>query len=1650
MLIRLSVIFLLVLVSRCLYSQDTLLYENFIKGALPIGWTEEKVSGSTLVNWKYRQGGHQFFPDSAAADTMNACFDFQSFNGEATKLITVPIDLLATQKPELRFWHVQKTWTWGGAYNDQLRVYYKKGQDSAWVLLEEYVNPVEEWNYRVIPIPDSAKSSTFYIAFEGKTQYGHGTCVDEVLIIETAVVTKYLESYFIKQASTSFVASGTDNNPILRIDLNVLGNSGSIQLQSLTIQSGCDKDDDIKSGGVNLYYTEDTLFSIDNPIYTAQSFTGGEVVFSGINLTLDYGLNVIWVTFDIDTGIIDNDYVDAYIEANDLVVGGSYYPPTLTDPAGKRLIYNTVFFDDFEGTTEWILTGEFQKNKPLGLGGTIPGNNQTTGNPDPDYAFSGDTVLGTDLTGLGAQLGNYELISDGVYRATIPVGLDLYYYRDVKLTFQRYLNIHKNARRAFIEVSNDSAQTWHIIFNSWTMGGYFIDPTWLQKSYDISSYADGKRDVFIRFTLSDLIGSYATSGWNIDDVLITGDWVTKDVGVSDLFYPVYGCDYSSTEYPQVRVQNYGALPTPALIPVRITFNGGQTVTDTIFSSIQPSDYIDFTFTKPVDLSLPAVYSNVVVTTLMEGDEDNSLDAITTEVYSMPVIDLPYSQTFTSEPVFWRDDGNSRSVWDLNYPVKYKIIEPTNRCWSTRYNSTYVENDSAYVESPCFDFSTVQKPIFECKIWKEIDTMYNGDGAVLQYSIDDGNTWSLVPTDTDTLNWNWYNNPDIPTLGTEGWDGSSGGWITAKQFLPIDVNGQSSVKFRMFFQSDTAHEDDGIAFDDVKIYEAPHDIGVISIDSIKDNQCQYVNSPYLWVTVKNFGVLQLSTGTDIIVGLDVNGRAPVIDTFTLATPIPIGGTAPFHFTKPISLVDTGVYTVVAYTLIEDDPYFYESYNDTAIHTFSVKPAPIPGLPDYIYSVEPDTIVLIPNYNVDYTYEWHYDGSTTPTFNVPGEGDYGYTIANGTNGCAVTGTVHVVQLIPDLAPDSLLWPVNDCELSASETIIARVWNVGTDTFAAGRQVVMSYRVDSRPFVAETMLLAQTVNPGDSFIYTFTTGADLSALDVTYEIDIAVRYPYDSVYGNDMLTDAPVESYGYPDPMLGPDRTIIDTSYTLNTSTEFVDYLWNDNPDDTLNSYTLNESGSYWVTVTDTLGCVGHDTVDIFLKVRDLEMVRITNPGDTCFSGFLESVSVLIRNTGSDTIVPGEMIDMSYTINSGTAQNGTFISGSYYEPNDSFIFTFPQTRTYTVGTYNFLASIATSGDFYPDNNTFSDSYQIFSNPVVDLGDDVDGLLIASYQLDAGAGTGYSYYWRDGSTDRYYTVTAATSGMNHHVLVTNANGCQDRDTVYVYILVNDMTISGANIGDSVCMQDLDGSVYIQIRNSGNLNVLPNDTIRVGYELNGYNHMEDVVLVNGLDPFQSRNYIFTGGIDNAIEGDNTINFTIEYEDDIDPSNDTYQRDVFVRESPDVDFGQTDDTLWVHFPYTLDAGDGYISYQWQDFTTGQTLIVNLPGWYSVTVSNGICLGSFPVYVDLNTSVEVGLSASNILIYPNPANDILNIELKSSIDFNEDILLELINIQGQVVWAGKLEDGQKTTTISVQEYPAGIYFIKLYDKDDVSMKKIMIK
>ncbi len=199
---------------------------------------------------------------------------------------------------------------------------------------------------------------------------------------------------------------------------------------------------------------------------------------------------------------------------------------------------------------------------------------------------------------------------------------------------------------------------------------------------------------------------------------------------------------------------------------------------------------------------------------------------------------PFTQDFEASNGGWFVGGTSPS-WAWGIVRKNVITQAASgtKCWviGGLADSKYNNGEYSYIQSPCFDLSSLTNPYLSVKVFWETENRY--DGASMQYSIDSGKTFMPLGTYADRLACpydNWFNTQTINTLGSSGWTGNiqptaacNGGlggglgkWVSAKHTLNF-LAGQTHVIFRfMFGAGNRCNDYDGFAMDDFTISEAP--------------------------------------------------------------------------------------------------------------------------------------------------------------------------------------------------------------------------------------------------------------------------------------------------------------------------------------------------------------------------------------------------------------------------------------------------------------------------------------------------------------------------------------------------------------------------------------------------------------------------------------------------------------------------------------------------------------------------------------------------------------------------------------------------------------------------------------------------------------
>lgn len=108
------------------------------------------------------------------------------------------------------------------------------------------------------------------------------------------------------------------------------------------------------------------------------------------------------------------------------------------------------------------------------------------------------------------------------------------------------------------------------------------------------------------------------------------------------------------------------------------------------------------------------------------------------------------------------------------------------------------------------------------------------------------------------------------------------------------------------------------------------------------------------------------------------------------------------------------------------------------------------------------------------------------------------------------------------------------------------------------------------------------------------------------------------------------------------------------------------------------------------------------------------------------------------------------------------------------------------------------------------------------------------------------------------------------------------------------------------------------------------------------------------------------------------------------------------------------------------------FSGGSLLVHNNSGSPDTYLLSGIRYLNF---VDLTTEISItDKSSENILFYPNPVIDVLNVQLPTGVSQSLDI--EVISIDGRVIYKERSSSTTAVYQINVSALPKGIYICKL--------------
>lgn len=443
-------------------------------------------------------------------------------------------------------------------------------------------------------------------------------------------------------------------------------------------------------------------------------------------------------------------------------------------------------------------------------------------------------------------------------------------------------------------------------------GRYPLCASFPKANIDITAYKNSSCQV--RFIY------YDGNDWSwyvgIDNVKITSP-LANDIGITALLSPESNCGLNSNEIIQARIFNYGSNSASGF-SVSYRINGGVAVTEIVSASIPGGDSLDYTFATTANLSVLGGYL-IESYTDYSLDGSNTNDSLKTTVNNSPVYQTNYFEGFDAGLGGWQISGINPS-WAAGIPSGTKISATAGGSGSlvTNLSGNYNNTEVSYVTSPCLDFSGLTADPF-ISFFLNYEMENDSDFFWVDFSIDNGISWSKIPTSANSVN--WYSDTT-----NNYWTDSNSGWAKSESVLS-GTSGQSRVKIRFVFSTNWSNSLEGIGIDNFTIKtQSPVDIEMLSVDSPIPLLCGFDSTEIITATIINRGTTSI---TSFNAGYRVNGGAAVLqNNITPATPIAPNTTYQFSFTQTANMQVTANYLIDVWANTAGDVFLP---NDSLINT-----------------------------------------------------------------------------------------------------------------------------------------------------------------------------------------------------------------------------------------------------------------------------------------------------------------------------------------------------------------------------------------------------------------------------------------------------------------------------------------------------------------------------------------------------------------------------------------------------------------------------------------------------------------------------------------------------------------------------------------------
>lgn len=351
------------------------------------------------------------------------------------------------------------------------------------------------------------------------------------------------------------------------------------------------------------------------------------------------------------------------------------------------------------------------------------------------------------------------------------------------------------------------------------------DPQWEPYFQGLPSTAVSDLEI----TLDDEIITASTYGRGVWQSPIPVQIPDDDIRLSSLS-PANGAVLCGSFVPEITVENNGINPiTEVEIAYSINGDDQNPITETL--SLQNG--------QATEISLPSVSISQIgevqleVRVTVDGDTFADNNAVTHTFYINEADVANETNDFegAGTALLTFNEGEDAVLWEKGIPSGTVLNQAASgtEVYGTNLDGNHGDGIKAYLFTPCYDLSEVLAPVLRFQMAYELEQDF--DIVYVQYSTDQGSTWSVLGSVNSQPNWYTSDRTnessgaadDCQNCPGAQWTGTNAtlteyayDFVANAALGEPDLTRETDVVFRIVFHSDPLENEEGVVIDDLSL------------------------------------------------------------------------------------------------------------------------------------------------------------------------------------------------------------------------------------------------------------------------------------------------------------------------------------------------------------------------------------------------------------------------------------------------------------------------------------------------------------------------------------------------------------------------------------------------------------------------------------------------------------------------------------------------------------------------------------------------------------------------------------------------------------------------------------------------------------------